>query len=75
MLEKMKELICNYVEASPEDITENARFIEDLGMNSYDFMCLLGDIETEFDISVDENEIVKLQTVGEAISYFKTLQA
>ncbi len=74
MLEKMKELICNYVEASPEEITENVRFIEDLGMNSYDFMCLLGDIETEFGIAVDENEIVKLQTVGEAIAYFKTLQ-
>lgn len=74
MLEKMKELICNYVETAPEEITEEARFIEDLGMNSYDFMCLLGDIETEFGIAVDENEIVKLQTVGEAIAYFESLQ-
>lgn len=74
MLEKMKEMICNYVETAPEEITESARFIEDLGMNSYDFMCLLGDVETEFGIAVDENEIVKLQTVGEAITYFETLQ-
>lgn len=74
MLETMREMICNYVETAPENITENARFIEDLGMNSYDFMCLLGDIEAEFGITVDEAEIVKLQTVGEAIAYFKTLQ-
>lgn len=75
MLEKMKEIICNYVETAPEDITENARFIEDLGMNSYDFMCLLGDIEMEFGIAVDENEIVKIRTVGEAIAYFESLQS
>ncbi len=74
MLEKMKEMICNYVEAAPEEITENARFIEDLGMNSYDFMCLLGDIEAELGITVDETEIIKLRTVGEAIAYFETLK-
>lgn len=75
MLEKLKEIICNYVEAAPEEITESSRFIEDLGMNSYDFMCLLGDIETEFGIAVEESEIVKIQTVGEAIAYFETLNS
>ena len=45
MLEKIKELICNYVEADPADITENSRFIEYLGFNSYDFISMLGDLE------------------------------
>ncbi len=75
MLDKLKEIICNYVETAPEEITESSRFIEDLGMNSYDFMCLLGDIETEFGIAVEETEIVKIQTVGEAIAYFETLNS
>ncbi len=74
MLEKMKEIICNYVEAAPEEITESARFIEDLNMNSYDFMCLLGDLETEFDVTVDESDILNIQTVGEAITYLNTLK-
>ena len=74
MLDTLKEIICNYVEVAPENITESSRFIEDLGMNSYDLMCLLGDIETEFGIAVDETEIVKLQTVGEAIAYFESLK-
>ena len=74
MIEKLKEIIVNYVEVNPDDITENSRFIEDIGLNSYDFMCMLGDIEDEFNITVDEAEIVNLRTVGEAIAYFESLQ-
>ena len=74
MIEKLKEIIGNYVEVNPDDITENSRFIEDIGLNSYDFMCMLGDIEDEFNITVDEAEIVNLRTVGEAVAYFESLQ-
>lgn len=74
MLEKIKELIVNYVEVNPDDITLESRFIDDLGLNSYDFMCMLGDIEDAFGIAVDEAEIVNIRTVGEAIAYFETLQ-
>lgn len=74
MLEKLKEIIVNYVEVNPDEITTESRFIEDIGLNSYDFMCMLGDIEEEFGIAVDEAEIVNLRTVGEAIAYFETLQ-
>ncbi len=74
MLEKLKEIIVNYVEVNPDDITTESRFIEDIGLNSYDFMCMLGDIEDEFSISVDEAEIVNLRTVGEAIAYFESIQ-
>lgn len=74
MLDKMKEIICNYVETAPEEITENSRLIEDIGLNSYDFMCMLGDLETEFGVTVDETEVVNLQTVGEAIAYLEKLK-
>lgn len=70
MLEKMKEIICNYVEIEPETIKEESRFIEDLGFNSYDIMCMLGDAETEFDIEIDQEEISSVRTVGELLNYF-----
>lgn len=74
MLDKMKEIICNYVETAPEEITENSRLIEDIGLNSYDFMCMLGDLETELSVTVDETEVVNLRTVGEAIAYLEKLK-
>lgn len=73
MFEKFQELICNYVDVEPEKITLEARFIEDLGFNSYDFMSLLGELEQEFDITVDEQEVIGLHTVGDAIEYMEKL--
>lgn len=74
MLEKLKEIICEYVDVKPEKVTEDARFIEDLGFNSYDFMSMVGEIEEEFDIEVEEREVVNVKTVGDAIEYIKSLQ-
>lgn len=74
MLEKIKELICNYVEVNKDDITEDSRFIEDLGFNSYDFVSMLGELEDEFGVTVDENDILEIHTVGEAVKYLTKLQ-
>lgn len=74
MFEKIKELISNYVEVDPAAVTEESRFIEDLGFNSYDFVSMLGDVETEFGVTVDENEILNIHTVGEAIKYIESLK-
>ncbi len=74
MFEKIKELIANYVDADPATITEESRFIEDLGFNSYMFMSLLGEVEDEFDITVDEQEVIKLHTIADAMAYIKKLQ-
>ena len=70
MFEKMKELICQYVDVSPDDITKDSRFIEDLGFNSYDVVSMLGDAEAEFDIEIDQEKIADLKTVGEVLDYF-----
>lgn len=74
MFEKVREVICNYVEVEPENITENSHLVDDLGLSSYDLMCILGDLETEYGVTVDEAEIVNLHTVGEAIEYLRSLR-
>ena len=74
MLEEIKELILEYVEVEPEQITPEARFIEDLHFNSYDFMSLLGEVEEKYEIEVDEQDVLELRTVGDAIAYFDKLK-
>ncbi len=74
MLETLKEIICNYVDVDADSITEESRFIEDLGMNSYDFMCLIGELEATMEVQVEEQDVVNLSTVGDAIKYIKSLQ-
>ena len=73
MLEQLKPIICQYVDVMPEDITLDARFIEDLHFNSYDFMSFLGEIEETFNVTVEEQDVLDLRTVGDAITYLKSL--
>lgn len=74
MLEELKEIMVQYVEVEPEDITEDKRIIEDLGFNSFDFMSLLGELEEKFGIKVDETEVADIHTVGEVIEYIEKLK-
>ena len=74
MFEQLKELICNYVEVDPESIKPESKFIEDLGFNSYDFMSLLGELESTFNVTVNEEDVLKLTTVKEAVDYLETLK-
>lgn len=73
MFEKLVEIICNYVEVEPESITPESRFMENLGFTSFDFMSMLGDLEDEFDIEIDQQEAADIRTVGEAVEYIERL--
>ena len=75
MYEKLKEMICNYVEVEQDSIKPESRFMEDLGFTSFDFMSMLGEIEDEFDIEIDQTEAVNIRTVGEAAEYLEKLTA
>ena len=75
MFEEIKEMICEYVEVDADSITLESRFIEDLGFNSYDFMSMLGEIEERYEITVNEEDILGIHTIEEAIEYFESLKA
>lgn len=75
MYEKLVNMICNYVEVKPENITPESRFMEDLGFTSFDFMSMLGELEDEFDIEVDEQEVANIRTIKEAVEYLESLTA
>ena len=73
MFEELRELICQYVDVEEDKITEDARFMEDLGFNSFDFMSLVGEVEEMYDIEVEEREVVQIRTVKDAMDYISSL--
>ena len=75
MFERLKEIICNYVEVEQDDIRPESRFMEDLGFTSFDFMSLLGELEDEFDVEIDQQEVAEIRTVQEAVDYLEKLSA
>ncbi len=74
MFEKLAEIITNYVEVKKEEIKPESRFMEDLGFSSFDFMSMLGEIEDELDVEIDQEEAANIRTVQEAADYLESLQ-
>ena len=58
----------------PEKITNDMRFREDLGFSSLDFMSFLGELEDTFDIELEEENLVQILTVAEALELMERLQ-
>ena len=73
MFEKLVEVICNYVEVEPADVKEESRFMEDLGFTSFDFMSMLGELEEELDVEINEQEAADIRTVKKAADYLEKL--
>ena len=73
MFEKLVEIICNYVEVDAENVTEDSRFMEDLGFTSFDFMSMLGELEDQFDVEIDQQKVTNVRTVGEAVAYLESI--
>lgn len=74
MFEQLVDIITNYVEVKKEDIKPESRFMEDLGFSSFDFMSMLGEVEEQLDVEIDQEEAANIRTVQEAADYLESLQ-
>jgi acyl carrier protein len=70
--EKVKEIIVEQLGVTPEQVTPEASFIEDLGADSLDTVELVMALEEEFDIQIPDEEAEKITTVQQAVDYIIT---
>jgi len=68
---KVKEIIIDKLGVDESQITPEASFTNDLGADSLDIVELVMGFETEFNISIPDEDAEKITTVGEAINYLK----
>jgi acyl carrier protein len=64
--EKFKACAVEILSVSPEKVTMEARFGDDLDADSLDLVELVMKLEEEFDVAVDESELEDIETVGQA---------
>ena len=74
MEKQFKELVSQYCQVSPDNLNGDSRFREDLDFSSLDFMSFLGELEDEFDIELQQERIVNIRTIDEALSMIQDLQ-
>jgi acyl carrier protein len=69
--ERVKAIICEQLGVEANEVTPQAKFIEDLGADSLDTVELVMAFEEEFDLEIPDEEAEKITTVGDAIQYIK----
>ena len=63
--------IMEYVEIEESSLTESTNPVTDLHLNSYDFISLIGRLESELGIAIPERELRKLETLGDLDVYIR----
>lgn len=69
--EKVREIIVKQLGVTPEEVTLEASFIEDLGADSLDTVELVMEFEEAFGLEIPDEEAEKITKVSEAIEYIK----
>ena len=67
--DKVKKIVVEQLGVSEDQVTPEAKFIEDLGADSLDQVELVMALEEEFGSEIRDEDAEKLTTVGDAIKY------
>ena len=73
MQDKIIELICEKLNKKKEDIKLTSRLVEDLGADSLDFVELVMAFEDEFNVTLPDEDVGKLKTIGDIVEYLNKL--
>ncbi|MBU6330195.1 MAG: acyl carrier protein [Acidobacteria bacterium] len=72
--EKFKACTVKVLSVSPDQVTMEARFGDDLDADSLDLVELVMELEEVFEVSVDERELEGIETVGQAFELVTSKQ-
>lgn len=68
---KVTEILVEKLGIAQSEITPDANFVKDLGIDSLDYAEIVMEFEQTFDIRIPDDDAEKLQTFGEAVRYIQ----
>jgi acyl carrier protein len=74
LLEKLKEIVADKLGVDQDEVTETSNFKEDLQADSLDLFEIVMALEEEFGISISNEDVETIQTVGDAVKYIEARQ-
>lgn len=67
MLQEIIDIICEFVETEPEEITEASSLRNDIGASSFDLMNIAVEIEQRWNLRVPDEQLPLIKTVGDIV--------
>jgi len=69
---RVKEIVCEQLGVSDEEVNPEASFIEDLGADSLDIVELVMALEEEYEMEISDEDAEKIKTVNDVIQYIES---
>ncbi len=70
--QKVTAILVEKLGIAESEITPNANFVKDLGIDSLDYAELVMDFEQTFSIKIPDDDAEKMQTINQAVSYIES---
>ena len=74
VFENVKKMIAKQLKADESTITADTRLVEDLKADSANVMVMIMDLEDNYGIIVEDDQIMNLKTVGDVVKYIEAHQ-
>jgi acyl carrier protein len=72
LINRVKKVTADVLEMNAAEIADHANFVTDLGATSLQSIRLVAGFEEEFNIEMDEDKSLQVQTVTEAVTFIKS---
>jgi len=67
MLDRIRDILVEFVEVPKESITEDTTLVGDLGLSSLDVMDVVVAFEEEFEVEIPDRKVLEIVTVSDMI--------
>lgn len=72
VLDKIKDMLEKQLGIDKSKITEDSDIIKDIGADSLDIVEFLMDAEHEWGITIEEEDVKNLHTIGDVVKYIES---
>ena len=73
VLDKLKDIIANQFGIDTDELSEDTDIVADLGADSLDVVEMMMALEEEYGITIEDEKIAELKTIGDVVDCVESM--